>query len=62
MASQEGVERVITDLETKAVEEKSRKVKELTAAGDAALSTVRNISDAAFDGGVKYLMKALAGE
>lgn len=60
--SDEGVKRVIADLEAKAADEKALKVKELTAAGDAALSAVRNISDAAFDGGVGYIMKALSGE
>ena len=37
------------------------KVKELSAKGEAALAVVQNISDAAYDGGVRHIMDALAG-
>lgn len=59
---EEGVRREIADLEAKAAIERTAKVKELTATGDAALSAVRGISEAAFDSGVQHVMKALSGK
>jgi Vacuolar (H+)-ATPase G subunit. len=52
----------LKQFEEKAASERDKKVKELTASGDAALSAVRNISDAAFDNGVQYVMRALSGK
>ena len=59
---EDGVRKGLTDLEAKAAAERAKKVKELAATGEVALSAVRNISDAAFGGGVRYVMKALTGE
>lgn len=61
-AHEEGIRREIADLETKAAAERAVKVRELTAAGDSALSAVRGISEAAFDSGVQHVMKALSGK
>lgn len=58
----ETVKSEVGQLEEKAASERDKKVRELTASGDAALSAVRNISDAAFDNGVQYVMKALSGK
>lgn len=58
----ESVKREVAQLEEKAAAERDKKVKELAAKGESALSAVRNISDAAFDNGVQYIMKALAGK
>ena len=52
----------IERIDEKAGLERAAKVKELSASGEAALSAVRNISDAAFDAGVKYVMDALSGK
>lgn len=52
----------VRQLEEKASSERDKKSRELTASGEAALSAVRNISDAAFDNGVQFVMKALAGK
>lgn len=49
----------IAALDAAGAEERMRKVQELTTTGDAALSAVRTISDAAYDGGVQFVMKAL---
>ncbi len=57
----EGIKAEVKHIEDKAALERDKKVKELTAAGDAALSAVRNVSDAAFDNGVQYIMKTLSG-
>lgn len=54
--------RKISSLESAAAAERAKKVQELTTSGEAALSAVRNISDAAFDSGVHFVMKALSGE
>ncbi len=61
-ATAEAYKKEIADLEAKAAVERGKKVKELAAAGEAALSAVRNVSDAAFDSGVQYIMKALASK
>lgn len=61
-AAEDTVKKEIAELETKAAAERAKKVKELSATGEAALSAVRNISDAAFDGGVRFVMKALANK
>lgn len=55
----ERIGREVADIEARAADEKAKKVRELTAAGEAALAVVRNVSDAAYDGGVRHLMKAL---
>lgn len=52
----------IAEFETFAINEREKKVKELIATGDAALAAVKNISDAAFNSGVQFVMKALAGK
>lgn len=54
--------RKVSSLESAAAFERAKKVQELTTSGEAALSAVRNISDAAFDSGVRFVMKALSGE
>lgn len=61
-AAEEGIKKELAALEAKAVAERTQKAKELAATGEAALSTVRNISDAAFAGGVQYIMNALSGK
>lgn len=58
----DGIKEEVAALEVRAGAERAKKVKELESAGEAALSAVRNISDAAFDNGVNYVMKVLAGE
>ena len=58
----EGVQKEVRELETLALGERSKKVKELTAAGEASLSAVRNISDAAFSGGIRHIMDSLSGK
>lgn len=60
-AAEEAVRQEISRVEAAAREERDKKSRELTAAGDAALSAVRNISDAAFDGGVRHIMNLLSG-
>lgn len=60
--TEEAIRQEIADLETKAAADREKKVRELNASGDAALSAVRNISDAAFDAGVQYVLKALTGK
>lgn len=60
-SSEERLKNEVAALEEKAAAERAQKVRELTAGGDAALSAVRNISEAAFDGGVHYIMKTLTG-
>lgn len=49
----------VRELGEKAAAERESKVRELAANGEAALSVVRNISDAAFDNGVRYIMGEL---
>lgn len=49
-------------LEAQAAEEREMKVKELSAAGEASLSTLRSISDSAFDKGVRTILGALLGK
>ena len=56
------VKREVADLEALAAVEREKKIKELTATGDAALAAVKHISDAAYDSGVQHIMKALAGK
>lgn len=58
-AHADAVARDVRRLEEQAAAERDAKVRELTAGGEAALSAVNNISDAAFDNGVQYLMKTL---
>ncbi len=58
-AHAEAVARDVKQLEENAAAERDAKVRELTAGGEAALSVVRNISDAAFDNGVQHIMKTL---
>lgn len=58
----EAIAAEVKQLEEKASAERAKKVKELAASGEAALSAVRNISDAVFDNGVQYLLKALSGK
>lgn len=55
----EDVAREVAQLEEKADAERKKKVGELAAAGEAALSAVRNVSESAFDSGVECIMKAL---
>ena len=57
---EERIRKEIADLETAAAAERAKKIKELSATGEAALSAVRNISDAAFSGGVQHVLKVLA--
>lgn len=59
-AFEDQLKKDVADLEEKAGSERAKKVRELTASGETALSAVRNISDAAFDSGVQYVMKTLA--
>lgn len=61
-AAEEATKKEIADLEAKAMAERQKKVKELAAMGESALSAVRNVSPAAFDSGVKFLADALAGK
>ncbi|MDR0362356.1 MAG: hypothetical protein LBJ46_06700 [Planctomycetota bacterium] len=49
-------------IEAAAVEDRTKKAKELTASGDAALGVVKNVSQAAYDAGVKFVMNKLAGK
>lgn len=58
----ESIRKEIAGLEEKAAADRAKKVKELTASGDAALSAVKNISDAAFDKGVQHIVQALSGK
>lgn len=58
----DSVAREVANLESLAQADRAAKVRELTASGDSALSAVRNISDAAFAGGVQYILKALAAK
>lgn len=58
----EKLKKELVDIEANAKSERERKVKELTASGEAALSAVKNVSDNAFDAGVQHVMKALSGE
>lgn len=55
----DAVLRDVRELEEKAAAERETKVRELAANGEAALSVVKNISDAAFDNGVRCIMDAL---
>ncbi len=55
-------ENEVKALEAQAAEDRSLKVKELTAVGEANLSKVRRVSEAAFDKGVQLIMAALAGK
>lgn len=61
-AADEAAKKEIADLEAKALAERQKKVRELSAMGETALSAVRNVSPAAFDGGVRFVMEALAGK
>ncbi len=58
--AEENVKQEIADLEAKAAAERDTKVRELSATGEAALTAVKNISDAAFDSGVQHILAALA--
>lgn len=58
--NEDAVKKEIADLEAAAAADRGKKVKELTVTGEAALAAVKNISDAAFDKGVQYILKALA--
>lgn len=60
--SRQAVEREVKRLEAVAVEERAKKIQELTASGEASLSTVKNISDAAYKKGVKLILEALTGK
>lgn len=60
-AYDEDIKKEIAALETRAASERAKKMAEVNAAGEAALAKVTNISDAAFDNGVKYLLDALSG-
>ena len=61
-AYNEDSKRKVSTLESAAANERAKKVQELTTSGEAALSAVRNISDAAFDSGVAFVMKTLSGD
>lgn len=61
-AHSDAIAKQIAEIEAAAAADRARKVKELAASGEAALSAVRNISDAAFSGGVQHIMNALAGK
>ncbi len=50
----------IKKLEAQAVEDRTKKIQELTASGKAALSKVKSISDSAFEKGVKLVMNMLS--
>lgn len=56
------IKRKVSSLESAAATERAKKIQELTTSGEASLSAVRNISDAAFDSGVASVMKALSGQ
>lgn len=58
--SEENTRKAVAALESEAAAVREKKVRELTAAGAAALATVRNVSDAAFDQGVGHILNALA--
>lgn len=58
----DAAKREIADLEAVAANEREKKVKELSATGESALSAVKHISDAAFASGVTYIMNALYGK
>lgn len=59
-ASEDLIRKEVADLEAAAASDRAKKVKELTAAGEKAMAVVKNISDAAYEAGVQYIMKALA--
>ncbi|MCL2001188.1 MAG: hypothetical protein FWG74_07115 [Planctomycetes bacterium] len=61
-AASDACKKEIAALEAEAMAERANKVLELTAAGESALSAVKNVSPAAFDGGVQYIMKALTSK
>lgn len=58
-ASQEACQATIADMEQKAAAERSKKARELTATGDAALAAVKNVSEAAYESGVRFVMNQL---
>lgn len=51
--------REVADLEAKAMAEREAKTRELASAGAAALAAVKNVSEAAYDDGVRHVLKAL---
>lgn len=59
---EEDIRQEVADLEKKAGAERAKKIEQVNAAGQAALEKVQNISDAAFDKGVQYLLDALAAK
>ncbi len=61
-AAADACKKEVADLEARAATDRAKKVKELAASGESALSAVRNVSDAAFDSGVQHIMKALASK
>ncbi|MDR1612239.1 MAG: hypothetical protein LBT97_05575 [Planctomycetota bacterium] len=52
----------VNRIEGEAAEVRDKKIKELTASGDAALEVLKNVSKAAYDSGVALVMNALAGK
>ena len=60
--SRQASEREVKNLEALAGEERAKKARELTASGEASLSTVKGISNAAYKKGVDLILKALAGK
>ena len=61
-AIEDAAKREIADLESVSANEREKKVKELSATGESALSAVKHISDAAYNSGVTYVMNALYGK
>lgn len=61
-AAEDASKKEIAELEAKTAVERQKKIRELTAMGESALSAVKNVSPAAFDGGVRFVMDALAGK
>lgn len=58
--SEDKVKREVARIEAEALRLRESKSKELAAKGESALAAVRNISDAAFDGGVRHILDALS--
>ncbi len=61
-ASEDAIRAEIAALEQKAGAERAKKIEQVNAVGNAALEKVRNISEDAFDAGVRSIMGALAGK
>lgn len=58
----DAAKREIADLEAVAANDRDKKVKELSATGESALSAVKHISDAAYNSGVTHVINALYGK